>query len=262
MRIIRLIFIFLSFLSLFIPMMTPAAVQEQSPKPAQAGRSPKLNETARAAARAAAASQMFREIVEPPASIPIYILTVVKAIAVISSRPDFGDLNDGEDGVGLVVARDPQSGQWSAPIYLTLKGGKIQGGPLTRNLADLLKGKKTDLILLAMNQHAANQFLTGQVVVLGEDVLVVSGSFGEVAKPGMVTAAISSGIVSYLYHRTGEIIGATITESKLRQDQALNNALYEQKVIDTYFPPNKTMPNDILVLSSTMNQFNKLFGRY
>src|SRR5207244_2766980 len=124
--------IFVCLFALLIPMAQTERVAAQ-------GADKKSKDLSRAAARSAAASEMLREIVEPPATIPIYILTTAKAMAVISSRPNFGELASNEDGVGLVVARDQQTGQWSAPIFLTLKGGKIDDKLDDRKLNDLFK---------------------------------------------------------------------------------------------------------------------------
>jgi lipid-binding SYLF domain-containing protein len=249
MKLVVLFSTFLSILCLLLPSFA------QTPGKAAGKKSSNLD---KAFSRANAAAGLFREIVEPPSSIPTYILGLTKAVAIVSSRANFGDFSGGEHAVGLVSARDPKTGKWTAPIFLTLKGGTLRDNLEYRPLADILKGKKIDIILLAMNDRTAEIFLNEEFV-LGNDILVMPGTFGNIARPGEPVSAVSSGMIAYLYS-SGAILGGSLFESSIKQDKDLNNAVYEEAKLSSFLPANKGMPQPVLAFTDTLNQYYSVVG--
>ncbi|MCY4508967.1 MAG: lipid-binding SYLF domain-containing protein, partial [Acidobacteria bacterium] len=69
---------------------------------------------------------VLQEIMDAPdASIPETILDRAAAIAVFPSTIRAGFIFGGQRGRGFIWARDPDTGAWSAPAFLTLTGGSI-----------------------------------------------------------------------------------------------------------------------------------------
>jgi lipid-binding SYLF domain-containing protein len=179
-------------------------------------------------------------------------------VAVLSSRPQFGSFTGDEHAAGLVTARDPKTGKWAATIFLTLKGGKIRDNPEYLPLEPILKTRKTDIVLLAMDKRTADIFLKEEFV-LGDDILVLPGTFGEIAKPGEPVYAVSTGMIAYIYN-TGRILGVSISESSLKQDKTVNNAVYEEKRIDTFLPANKSLSPRLLSFTEILNQYYSAYA--
>lgn len=222
------------------------------------GRDIKQKEIARAGARSSGASELITEIRSNLNKIPAYMLKKARVIAVFSARPRFGEYSGDEDGVGLAIARDTKTNRWSAPIFFTVKGGSIRDLTDRRNISAQMGDKETSLIFLGMNDRLINSFLTDQIV-LGADEVCLPGTFASLNPDEFV--AYSVGLMCYIYGRK-LIIGASLEDTIIRQDNKLNEAIYEEKKLDRFLPVADYMPKEILAFTEAIELFCQQNHRY
>lgn len=244
-------------LLLVIAAITPLSAQMQNKQPPAKKKNNReqfkaVKPIVRATDRANAAAAVMDEVMRlGRGSIPPYIFYNAEVIAVFSSRDTFSPIQD-ESG-GVVCARDPKTRQWNAPIYLRFKGGHIEGLLEDIQLDSLFKSKEGDLILFGMSNRSTPFFL-GEQFELGSDALVMSGSFGRVAKPGDEVPAVSNGFFAY-FHSRGAIVGVSVSGSVITQDPELNDAVYEEKKLNSFLPVDKVLPEPIKVLPTTLAKY-------
>lgn len=150
----------------------------------------------------------------PDAAIPRAILDRAVAVAVFPSTVKAGFFLGGQRGRGFIAGKDPDTGAWSAPAFLTLTGGSIglQVG-----------AQSADVILLIQNRRGLRRLLDNQFK-LGGDVSAVVGPVGrslEASTDLQLTAEILS------YSRTrGVFAGAALGGATLRADRDANERFY------------------------------------
>ena len=157
----------------------------------------------------------------PDAAIPRAILDQSVAVAVFPSTVKAGFVFGGQRGHGFIVGKDPDTGAWSAPAFLTLTGGSVglQVG-----------AQSVDVVLLIQNGRGLRRLL-GNQFKLGGDVSAVVGPVGrslEASTDLQLTAEILS------YSRTrGVFAGATIGGATLRADRDANERFYGERLDST-----------------------------
>ncbi len=162
---------------------------------------------------------VLEEIMDAPdAAIPRAILDRAVAIAVFPSTVKAGFFLGGQRGRGFIAGRDPDTGSWSAPAFLTLTGGSIglQVG-----------AQSADVVLLIQNARGLRRLLDNQFK-LGGDVSAVVGPVGrslEASTDLQLTAEILS------YSRTrGVFAGAALGGATLRADRDANERFYGERL--------------------------------
>ena len=162
---------------------------------------------------------VLEEIMDAPdAAIPRAILDRAVAIAVFPSTVKAGFFLGGQRGRGFITGRDPDTGSWSAPAFLTLTGGSIglQVG-----------AQSADVVLLIQNARGLRRLLDNQFK-LGGDVSAVVGPVGrslEASTDLQLTAEILS------YSRTrGVFAGAALGGATLRADRDANERFYGERL--------------------------------
>lgn len=150
----------------------------------------------------------------PDSAVPQSILERAVAIAVFPSTVRAGFIFGGQRGRGFIAARNPATGVWSAPAFLTLTGGSfgLQVG-----------AQQADVVLLVQNPRGLTRLL-GNRFKLGGDVSAAVGPVGrslEAATDLQLTAEILS------YSRTrGAFAGLTLSGATLRADRDANERFY------------------------------------
>lgn len=210
---------------------------------------------ANAISRAESASRFLQELIDTHEyKLPKYMVSRAEVIAVFSSRPNFGNFS-GVDGVGLVSSRDPKTGEWLLPIFLTIDGGQIDDYPLDKKVDNIFGQKVADLVLIGMTRRTVEPFL-GLEYELGSDLLVLPGSFADVSSPGYTPPAVTSGFFSYL--RFGDrLLGIPVVGSKIKQDEDLNDAVYEIRRLDSFLPTRDFVHQGVLTFTNTLNKYAK-----
>jgi len=161
------------------------------------------------------ATQVLRELKDAPdVAVPRAILDKAVAIAVFPSVKKGGLVVGGHFGRGVISARSPKNGSWSAPAFLTLTGGSVglQVG-----------GQAIDLVLVVMDQRGLEQLLKNQFKI-GGDASVAAGPVGRDAEAA-TDIQMRARILSYSRAR-GLFAGVTLKGSTIRQDRDANERFY------------------------------------
>jgi len=147
-------------------------------------------------------------------AIPKAIIGKAEAVAVFPSLKKGGLGIGGQRGRGILSARDPKTGTWSSPAFLTITGGSIGAQ---------IGFESVDLILVVNDRKGLEQLVSNQFKV-GADLAVTAGPVGRDA--GAATdIQMRAKILSYSRSR-GLFAGVTINGSTIRQDRDANEAFY------------------------------------
>ena len=147
-------------------------------------------------------------------SVPGSILEKAEAIAVFPSLVKAGFVVGGSRGHGLISVRDPTSGAWSSPAFLTVTGG---------SLGFQIGVQEVDLVLVVQNRRGLEQLLKNQFKV-GADASVAAGPVGREASAS-TDIQLRAQILSYSRTR-GVFAGVTLNGSTIRQDRDANERFY------------------------------------
>ncbi len=120
----------------------------------------------------------------------------------------------GSRGRGLISVRDPKSGAWSSPAFLTITGGSI---------GFQIGVQEVDLVLVVQNRRGLEQLLKNQFKV-GADASVAAGPVGRDASAS-TDIQMRAQILSYSRTR-GAFAGVTLNGSTIRQDRDANERFY------------------------------------
>ncbi len=167
------------------------------------------------AERLANASTVFEEIMgAPDGAISRSVLDNADGIAVFPSTFKAGLLVGGHRGRGVLSARDPETGAWSSPAFLTLTGASfgLQIG-----------GQSVDLVLVIMNRPGLENLVSNQFKI-GVDASVAAGPIGRDAEAS-TDIQLRAQILSYSRTR-GVFAGITLKGTSIRQDRDANERFY------------------------------------
>jgi SH3 domain-containing YSC84-like protein 1 len=135
----------------------------------------------------ASARIVLQEMTEmPDTGIPSDLLKSCSGIAIFPSviKGAFGI--GGMGGSGIILYRDKETGQWSAPAFVSIGGASF---------GFQIGGQATDMILVIMSKRGMMS-LSHANVTLGGDASVAAGPIGRNAQVD-TTAAMNTGIFSY-----------------------------------------------------------------
>lgn len=133
-----------------------------------------------------------------------------KAVLIVPKRIRAGLIFGGSGGVGVLLARDPSSGEWGQPVFYNLGGASIglQAG-----------GERSEVILLIQSQAGLDSFLSPKLE-LGAEAAVAAGPVGAGAG-GNVNAEILTFVRS-----KGLYAGATLDGTLIRPAAERNASYY------------------------------------
>jgi len=147
-------------------------------------------------------------------AVPRDLLQKAEAIAVFPSLVKAGFVVGGQRGRGIISVRDPKSGAWSSPAFLTITGGSI---------GLQIGAQAVDLVLVVQNRRGLDQLLKNQFKV-GADASVAAGPVGRDASAS-TDIQLRAQILSYSRTR-GLFAGVTLNGSTIRQDRDANERFY------------------------------------
>ncbi len=170
-------------------------------------------------ARVRNALRVLREIQKVPENgIPEYLFSQCYGLAVFPSVYKGGFVIGASYGKGILVARDPKTGRWSGPIFLTLGSGSFGWQ---------IGVQASDLVLVIMNQRGLNALLKSKMT-LGGDLSVAAGPVGrklEAATDLTLKAEV------YSYSRSkGFFAGLSLKGAYLKQDYTANELYYGKAI--------------------------------
>jgi lipid-binding SYLF domain-containing protein len=163
------------------------------------------------------ASAVFAEIVSAPdRSIPKAILDRAQAIAVFPSLMRAAFIVGGQHGHGIISARDPKTGTWSAPAFVTITGGSFGAQ---------VGGEAIDLVLVILNERGFNNLLRNEFKIGGE-ASAAAGPVGRSAEAA-TDVQLRAQILSYSRSR-GLFAGLAVNGSSIHADENANQRMYGQ----------------------------------
>lgn len=146
--------------------------------------------------------------------IPESLLAEAQAVAIIPDVIKVGFVVGGQHGKGIVVIRDPKTGGWTAPSFISLTGGSIGWQ---------IGAQASDVVLVFKTQRSVEGLLEGKFT-LGADAAVAAGPVGRQAKAA-TDAQLKAEIYSYARAR-GLFAGVAVDGSVLSIEPAMNIAYY------------------------------------
>ena len=168
------------------------------------------------------ATTVITEIMDAPdAAIPGSVLDEAAAVAIFPSTIKAGFIFGGHRGRGVISARDPESGVWSAPAFLTLTGGSfgLQIG-----------GQAVDVVLVVMNRRGLEKLLQNEFKIGGDASAVVGPVVGPVGDLEASTdIQLRAEILSYSRTR-GLFAGVSLEGSTIRADRDANDRFYGERL--------------------------------
>jgi len=150
----------------------------------------------------------------PDVSVPDWVREKAVAIAVFPSVKKGAIVVGGQFGRGVLSARSPKSGTWSAPAFLTLTGGSF---------GLQLGGQAIDLVLVVLDDRGLEQLLRNQFKI-GGDASVAAGPVGRDASAS-TDIQMRAKILSYSRTR-GLFAGISLTGSTIKQDRDAHERFY------------------------------------
>jgi lipid-binding SYLF domain-containing protein len=147
-------------------------------------------------------------------AVPRDLLEKAEAIAVFPSLLKAGFVVGGQRGRGIISVRDPKTGAWSSPAFLTITGGSF---------GFQIGVQEVDLVLVVQNRRGLDQLLQNQFKV-GADASVAAGPVGRDASAS-TDIQLRAQILSYSRTR-GLFAGVTLNGSTIRQDRDANERFY------------------------------------
>ena len=176
---------------------------------------PALRAQSEEAERVSAATLVLTEIMgADDKGVPRSIMEKAEAIAVFPSLIKGAFIIGGQRGRGLISAREPKSGTWSAPAFLTITGGSI---------GFQIGGQAVDLLLVVQNRRGLEQLVSNQFKI-GADASVAAGPVGRDASAS-TDIQMRAQILTYSRAR-GVFAGVSLNGSTIRQDRDANGRFF------------------------------------
>jgi lipid-binding SYLF domain-containing protein len=167
------------------------------------------------AQRVAESIRVLQEIMDAgDRSVPRSIMQKAQAIAIFPSLLKGGFIVGGQHGRGVLSAKDPKTGTWSSPAFLTITGG---------SLGAQIGAQAVDLLLVVQNRRGLEQLVSNQFKI-GADASVAAGPVGRDASAA-TDIQMRAQILSYSRTR-GLFAGVTLNGSTIRQDRDANDRFY------------------------------------
>ncbi len=139
-------------------------------------------------------------------------------VVVVPNLVEGGFIIGGKYGVGVLLARDAQTGEWSDPVFVTLAGATV---------GLQIGGKASDMLITIMNEAAVNKLLA-QGLKLGADASAAVGPVGGSIGAG---TTVNFGEDVYVFSRNvGLFAGLTLDGTAIVPKNDWNTAYYGRKV--------------------------------
>jgi lipid-binding SYLF domain-containing protein len=165
------------------------------------------------------ATTVFLEIMDAPDSaIPKAILDKAEGIAVFPGLIKAAFIFGGQRGHGILSAKDPKTGTWSAPAFMTMTGG---------SWGAQIGGQSIDLVLVVMNRRGLQNLVRNQFKIGGE-ASATAGPVGRTAEAS-TDIGMRAQILSYSRSR-GLFGGVAVNGSVIAGDTDSNERFYGKPV--------------------------------
>ncbi|MGD9817741.1 MAG: lipid-binding SYLF domain-containing protein [Desulfomonilaceae bacterium] len=183
----------------------------------------------------------------PDSRIPKDLLQRCRALAIFPKVFNLGAFVGISFGLGIVLRRDEITGQWSYPVFFSIKQG---------SLGMQVGAQSIDLIFLMMSEKTIQKLLE-EKLTLGLDVSVSAGPVGREAA-AETNWSWESGILSYSRSK-GLFMGVSISGSILEPDRKSNEIYHgpDISVQDALYENRGALSDSAKSLINTLDQATK-----
>lgn len=192
-----------------------------------------------------AAKVLTKMMKKPDDFIPRELIEKAEGIAIFPGAVKAAFIIGGRGGDGVVARRTPTG--WSVPVFYNM-GGASFGAQIGV--------KKTDYIMLFMNEGALQDLLDGNLE-FGGDLSFAAGPVGRTAGAG-TNPALNAGVLTWSMSE-GAFIGAALKGAVLTADNSVNNAVYgmeAQRILaDPSMAKTAGLPTEITNFSKTVASY-------
>jgi len=163
----------------------------------------------------AACNLVLKNMIEmPDSAIPRDLLRRCQAIAIFPRLLKIGFFMGMSSGQGVVLRRDPESGQWSRPVFFDTKSGSF--GPQ-------IGAQRVDLVLLIMTEKGVESLLE-EKFTLGADISITGGPVGREAS-AETNLRLDAAVLSYSRSR-GFFMGMSMTGASIEPAKEANSVYH------------------------------------
>jgi len=145
-------------------------------------------------------------------NVPIYVQNAY-AVLIVPEMLQGGLILGAEYGVGVLLARDPQSGAWGDPAFYDIWGGSI---------GLQIGGRSSDVLFTLMNAEAVDKLLTTSFK-LGADASMAVGRIGAGVGAG---TTVRFGEDLYVFARSQGLYGGLALDGSVVQERPEWNEAY------------------------------------
>ena len=150
--------------------------------------------------------------------VPQALLKNARCIAVIPHVVNGAFIYGARGGHGVMTCRDA-NGAWSAPSFVSLKGGSV--GPQ-------IGASTTDIVMFFMTEKGAQSLMTSSKFTLGGEASVAAGPFG---RHGEAATDLKLNAEIYSYAKSkGLYAGLAVDGTRLAAEDDDNATFYGKKV--------------------------------
>lgn len=172
------------------------------------------------------AVQVLQEIQSSPdENIPSDLIAQARGIMIFPTLVKVGFIGAVRYGKGVASVRDPKTGKWGPPAFLTTAGGSV---------GFQIGAEAVDLILLIMSQRGVEGLMKSKFT-LGADAAVSAGPVGRHAEAGS-DVTFKGEIYSYSRSK-GAFAGISVKGTAINEDTDANWGYYDRPL----------SPKDILI---------------
>ncbi|MCR4402921.1 MAG: lipid-binding SYLF domain-containing protein [Firmicutes bacterium] len=147
-----------------------------------------------------------------------YILKRAQGVAIFPSVLKAGLMLGARHGEGLVLRRDPGTGKWYGPSFVTITG--LSWGPQ-------IGVQSTALVLVITNERGLKGFEEGKIT-LGGEMSIAAGPVGRHAEAG-TDIELKAAIYSYSMSK-GVFAGASLEGARIAEDESANELYWGAKL--------------------------------
>jgi len=154
----------------------------------------------------------------PDVDIPQRLIRNAKAVIVFPNMIKAGFIGAMRYGKGVATVRDPKTGKWGPPSFVTTIGGSV---------GFQIGAEAIDLVLLVMSDKGVKGVLNNEFT-LGGDMDVTAGPVGRHAEAG-VDIFLQGDVYSYSRSQ-GLFAGVSLKGTVIKSNREFNHQYYRQNL--------------------------------
>ncbi len=146
-------------------------------------------------------------------------LARARGVFVVPQMLKAGFIIGGEGGSGVLLARNPESGEWSAPSFFTMGAGSI---------GLQIGAEASEVVLVIMTSRGLNAILRNEFK-LGADASIAVGPIGKGVEAGTSATDLEADVFSYSRSQ-GLFGGVSLEGAVIKARHSWNQSYYGRAV--------------------------------